>query len=131
MKQIGKKCTTIQKWRNACRDGSRLNISGCIGSLRLKVSGFRVCSGAMQHDAQERRDFPAVGDWVALEKMPGEERGIIHAILPENSLFSRKAAGSTIVGTDHRSKRRHRLSRHVDEQGFQLQTTRTVSRCRI
>ncbi|MFC5591768.1 ribosome small subunit-dependent GTPase A [Sporosarcina soli] len=56
-----------------------------------------VCSGAMQHDALERRDFPAVGDWVAVEKMPGEERGIIHAILPRHSLFSRKAAGSTIV----------------------------------
>ena len=56
-----------------------------------------VCSGAMQHDALERRDFPAVGDWVVLEKMPGEERGIIHAILPRTSLFSRKAAGSTIA----------------------------------
>ncbi|MEK5037219.1 ribosome small subunit-dependent GTPase A [Sporosarcina sp. FSL K6-3457] len=56
-----------------------------------------VCSGAMQHDALERRDFPAVGDWVAVEKMPGEERGIIHAILPRTSLFSRKAAGTTIV----------------------------------
>ncbi|WP_342514517.1 ribosome small subunit-dependent GTPase A [Sporosarcina sp. FSL K6-1522] len=56
-----------------------------------------VCSGAFTHDAQQRRDFPAVGDWVAVEKMPGEERGIIHAILPRTSLFSRKAAGSTIV----------------------------------
>ena len=45
----------------------------------------------------ERRDFPAVGDWVAVEKMPGEERGIIHAILPRTSLFSRKVAGSTIA----------------------------------
>ena len=56
-----------------------------------------VCSGSMQHEAVERRDFPAVGDWVAVEKMPGEERGIIHAIFPRTSLFSRKAAGSTIV----------------------------------
>ena len=56
-----------------------------------------VCSGAMQHDAVERRDFPAVGDWVAVERMPGEERGIVHAILPRTSLFSRKAAGTTIV----------------------------------
>ena len=41
--------------------------------------------------------FPAVGDWVAVEKMPGEERGIIHAILPRTSLFSRKVAGLAIV----------------------------------
>ena len=50
----------------------------------------------MEHNALERRDFPAVGDWVAVEKMPGEERGIIHAIFPRTSLFSRKVAGSTI-----------------------------------
>lgn len=56
-----------------------------------------VCSGAMKHEAEDRRDFPAVGDWVAVEKMPGEARGIIHAILPRTSLFSRKAAGSTVV----------------------------------
>lgn len=55
-----------------------------------------VCSGSFQHEAFERRDFPAVGDWVVVERMPGEERGIIHAILPRTSLFSRKAAGSTI-----------------------------------
>lgn len=56
-----------------------------------------VCSGSMQYEAEERRDFPAVGDWVAIEKMPGEERGIIHAILPRTSLFSRKMAGYTIA----------------------------------
>jgi ribosome biogenesis GTPase / thiamine phosphate phosphatase len=56
-----------------------------------------VCSGSMQYDATERKDFPAVGDWVAVEKMPGEERGIIHAILPRISLFSRKVAGMTIA----------------------------------
>ena len=56
-----------------------------------------VCSGSMQYEATERRDFPAVGDWVAVEKMPGEERGIIHAILPRTSLFSRKVAGLTIA----------------------------------
>lgn len=56
-----------------------------------------VCSGAFQHAAFERRDFPAVGDWVAVEKMPGEERGIIHTVLPRTSLFSRRAAGTTIA----------------------------------
>lgn len=56
-----------------------------------------VCSGSMQYEAEERQDFPAVGDWVAIEKMPGEERGIIHAIFPRTSLFSRKVAGLTIA----------------------------------
>lgn len=56
-----------------------------------------VCSGSMQYDAEERRDYPAVGDWVAIENMPGEERGIIHSIFPRTSLFSRKVAGYTIA----------------------------------
>jgi len=56
-----------------------------------------VCSGAMLHAATERRDYPAIGDWVVVEKMPGEERGIIHTILPRTSLFSRKTAGTTIT----------------------------------
>lgn len=55
-----------------------------------------VCSGSMEYEATERRDFPAVGDWVIVEKMPGEKRGIIHSILPRTSLFSRKVAGSAI-----------------------------------
>ncbi|GKV68190.1 putative ribosome biogenesis GTPase RsgA [Sporosarcina sp. NCCP-2716] len=54
-----------------------------------------VCSGAMLHGADDRRHYPAVGDWVAVEKMPGEERGIIHCILPRTSIFSRKAAGES------------------------------------
>jgi len=52
-------------------------------------------SGSFKHQAHERRDYPAVGDWVAIEKMPGEEKGIIHGILPRTSVFSRKAAGLT------------------------------------
>ncbi len=56
-----------------------------------------VCSGTFQNEAFERRDYPAVGDWVAVKKMPGEEKGIIHAILPRTSLFSRKSAGTTIA----------------------------------
>lgn len=43
-----------------------------------------------------REAFPAVGDWVVLEQMPGEEKGIIHEVLPRSSQFSRKVAGLTI-----------------------------------
>ncbi|MFJ8263498.1 ribosome small subunit-dependent GTPase A [Rummeliibacillus sp. NPDC094406] len=64
-------------------------------------------SGHFQYNAQMRRDFPAVGDWVVLEQLPGEEKGIIHSILPRTSLFSRKVAGFTVeeqiiaVNVDH------------------------------
>ncbi|WP_432354249.1 ribosome small subunit-dependent GTPase A [Sporosarcina sp. A2] len=56
-----------------------------------------VCSGSMLHHAFDRRDYPAVGDWVAIEQMPGEERGIIHSILPRTSVFSRKTAGDSMT----------------------------------
>lgn len=42
-----------------------------------------------------RESFPAVGDWVVLNQMPGEKKGIIHEVLPRSSQFSRKMAGMT------------------------------------
>ncbi|AQQ52531.1 ribosome small subunit-dependent GTPase A [Planococcus lenghuensis] len=51
-------------------------------------------SGKYRH-GRTREEFPAVGDWVMAEQMPGEERGIIHAVLPRKSQFSRKIAGET------------------------------------
>jgi ribosome biogenesis GTPase len=57
------------------------------GILAAEVSGrFRN-----QSDGNER--FPAVGDWVVIVPLWGEGKGIIHAILPERSRFSRQAAG--------------------------------------
>ncbi|HXM39678.1 MAG TPA: ribosome small subunit-dependent GTPase A [Bryobacteraceae bacterium] len=40
----------------------------------------------------ERSDWPAVGDWVAVQPM-GPEEGMIHSMLPRRTLFSRRAAG--------------------------------------
>ena len=54
-------------------------------------------SGRLRHRASARTDFPAVGDWVAVEPaMPGSEARI-HAILPRFSRFSRRAAGDPTV----------------------------------
>jgi ribosome biogenesis GTPase len=50
-------------------------------------------TGRMRHDAVDRLDFPAVGDWVAFQPAPGEERAVIHAVLPRRSRFVRQAAG--------------------------------------
>lgn len=50
-------------------------------------------SGRMRHDAQGRRDLPAVGDWVAVKRNEQADRATIQAILPRRSLFSRKVAG--------------------------------------
>lgn len=51
-------------------------------------------SGKYKHE-HTHADFPTVGDWVMVEQMPGEEKGIIHQVLPRVSQFSRKAAGET------------------------------------
>lgn len=37
--------------------------------------------------------FPAVGDWVAVQPLPGEPRGIIRAVLPRRSAITRQASG--------------------------------------
>ena len=55
-------------------------------------------AGRLRHDASGRADFPAVGDWVALEPAPpgGDARdvGRIRAVLPRATHFSRRAAGN-------------------------------------
>jgi ribosome biogenesis GTPase len=49
--------------------------------------------GRIRHEATGRADYPAVGDWVVLEKLPNEKRASIQVVLPRRSKFSRKAAG--------------------------------------
>lgn len=50
-------------------------------------------SGKFSFLAASREDYPAVGDWVVLKTRAGENRATIHAVLPRQSKFSRKAAG--------------------------------------
>ncbi|WP_413309355.1 ribosome small subunit-dependent GTPase A [Bacillus sp. 1P10SD] len=52
-------------------------------------------SGKFSFQAQNREDFPAVGDWVCLKPRYSEEKGTILTILPRKSKFSRKSAGDT------------------------------------
>jgi ribosome biogenesis GTPase / thiamine phosphate phosphatase len=49
--------------------------------------------GRHQYHLNELSEMPAVGDWVALVKLPHEEYPIVHALLPRRSKFSRQAAG--------------------------------------
>jgi ribosome biogenesis GTPase / thiamine phosphate phosphatase len=50
-------------------------------------------SGKMRFQAGEEKPYPAVGDWVAVKPLLNEHKGVIHAVLPRRSKFSRKAAG--------------------------------------
>jgi ribosome biogenesis GTPase / thiamine phosphate phosphatase len=50
-------------------------------------------SGRLRHQATARRDFPGVGDWVAIEPPATSGDARIVALLPRHSRFSRRAAG--------------------------------------
>ena len=50
-------------------------------------------SGRLRHQAEARADFPAVGDWVAVEPPADGGDARIRAVLPRFSRFSRRAAG--------------------------------------
>jgi ribosome biogenesis GTPase / thiamine phosphate phosphatase len=50
-------------------------------------------SGRLRHRATVRVDFPAVGDWVAIEPPAEGGDARIRAVLPRSSRFSRRAAG--------------------------------------
>lgn len=52
-------------------------------------------TGRMRHDAILRTELPAVGDWVAIRRLPNEPKAIVEAVLPRRSSFSRDIAGLT------------------------------------
>lgn len=54
-------------------------------------------SGKFQFQAATRGDFPAVGDWVLIQPLPGENRAVIHGVLPRRTAMIRRAAGSVPV----------------------------------
>jgi ribosome biogenesis GTPase len=70
-------------------DRGRCVLATEVGEIAARVSG------RFRHDARERIDLPAVGDWVAFRPRPEAGRGTIHAVLPRQSRFVRKVAGET------------------------------------
>lgn len=57
---------------------------------------FAEVSGRFRYGAVLTKDFPAVGDFVMLDRESGEDgNGIIHYVLDRKSLFLRKSAGAS------------------------------------
>ena len=52
-----------------------------------------VISGKMRYITATESPYPAVGDWAAVKPLIAEHKAVIHAVLPRQSKFSRKAAG--------------------------------------
>lgn len=71
-------------------------ISGSRGSFQVFCRQGELSariSGKLRHITGEENRYPAVGDWVVIKPVVNEQKGIIHAVLPRRSKFSRKAAG--------------------------------------
>lgn len=81
------------------------HVAGGLAPARVALEHqhlYRVCTGTdeplahvagrFRHRANERQEYPAVGDWVALDRQ-AHARATIAAVLPRRSRFSRKAAG--------------------------------------
>ncbi len=50
-------------------------------------------AGKMRHQADGGVDLPVVGDWVAVDAQPEQQRGMIHALLERKSYFARNLPG--------------------------------------
>ncbi|MGM9923153.1 MAG: ribosome small subunit-dependent GTPase A [Bacillus sp. (in: firmicutes)] len=60
------------------------------GELQAEISG------KMGYNARHSTDYPAVGDWVMVDRTSNEHgNAIIHHILSRKSIFERKAAGTS------------------------------------
>jgi len=53
-------------------------------------------TGKQMFNALSREDYPAVGDWVAITDL-GEERAVIHKVLPRKTIIKRKYSGKNEV----------------------------------
>jgi ribosome biogenesis GTPase / thiamine phosphate phosphatase len=57
---------------------------------------FVDLAGRLRHELEmpgAASGYPAVGDWLAVRPPTGEGRGLVHAVLPRRSRFSRKVSG--------------------------------------
>jgi ribosome biogenesis GTPase len=71
---------------------------GLYGAYTTAGGVWAEITGRMRHDAQDRSDLPAVGDWVALQPRPGANEALIRRVLPRKSVFVRKEAGFRTQG---------------------------------
>jgi len=71
--------------RVSCEHRNLYHVITETGDLTAEVSG------RFRHGALSRADFPVVGDWVVVTPLQNQRSATIHAILPRQSSFSRKA----------------------------------------
>jgi ribosome biogenesis GTPase len=64
----------------------------------VAADGERVARlpGAVRRRAGVRAELPAVGDWVALEAVPGERTALVKKVLARRTKLSRRASGEAL-----------------------------------
>jgi ribosome biogenesis GTPase len=64
------------------------------------VGEFAECwaesSGTLRAAAEAGENWPAVGDWIAVEILSGGGRPLLHKVVPRRSKFARKVAGRRV-----------------------------------
>lgn len=84
----------------AGREAARvtLQLKGFWETTTPDTARLAECTGKFLNETSAISDMPAVGDWVVIEPLPGNDaRALIHAVLPRRTKFSRKAAGEQLL----------------------------------
>jgi ribosome biogenesis GTPase len=76
--------------RVAAVDRDQLLLLDAGGAFRGKLSGKFL------HEAVAALERPCVGDWVCVEKAPGDSFAVVHAVLERRTGLGRKAAGESV-----------------------------------
>lgn len=73
-------------------DRDQLLLMDRAGSFRAKLAG------SYRHRLSHHLsgELPCVGDWVCLEKQPGDGLGLIHSLLPRRTALRRRSAGDAV-----------------------------------
>ena len=74
--------------RVAAVDRDQLSLVDQTGSFRAKLAGSFLHRNRLPHE------LPCVGDWVCLERQPGDGFGVVHALLERRTSLRRKSAGN-------------------------------------
>lgn len=76
--------------RAAAVDRDQLLLLDETGSFRAKLAGSYLHGHRFSHE------LPCVGDWVCVEKRPGDDFGVIHGLLERRTSLRRKSAGKAV-----------------------------------
>jgi len=76
--------------RVAAVDRDQLLLVDQGGHFRAKLAGRYL------HNHHHKEELPCVGDWVCVEKQPGDDFGVIHTLLERRTSLRRKSAGNAL-----------------------------------